>query len=89
MVQEEKKKRMVHECGHVVDVIDDGVAPHFMVDVQQGPGLHMDMCPDCYRNLINDWMDEPWRFWTPEERAKLLVWEEMIELLEEGEEERE
>jgi len=89
MDEEQKKKRMVHECGHVVEVIDDGMAPHFIVDVQRGPGLHMDTCPRCFRNLINDWMDEPWRFWTPEERAKLLLWEETIEMLGEGAEERE
>ena len=81
MEQEKKKKTMVHECGHTVEVIEDGIAPHFIVDVRRGPGLHMDTCPRCFRNLINDWMDEPWRFWTPEERAKLLLWEETIELL--------
>lgn len=84
-----KKKTMVHECGHTVEVIDDGVAPHFIVDVRGGPGLHMDMCPGCYRNLINDWMDEPWRFWSPEEQVKLLLWEEAIDKMGEGEEELE
>jgi hypothetical protein len=89
MGENEKKKRMVHECGHVVDIIDDGIAPHFIVDVRSGPGLHMDTCPRCFRNLINDWMDEPWRFWTAKERANLLLWEEAIEAIDLGEEEPE
>jgi hypothetical protein len=60
-----------------------------MVDVRQGPGLHMDTCPRCFRNLINDWMDEPWRFWTPQEQAKMLLWEEEIDRLGTGCEEPE
>ena len=68
----------VHECGHYVQVIEAELAPHFVVD-----GLHTDMCRRCFRNLINDWIDERWRFWTPEEWEKMVVWQKAVADIEE------
>lgn len=67
-------RQVVHECGLPLTAINDGTAPHFIAD-----GLHMELCPRCYRNLINDWMDESWRFWTPEAWEKLSLWRNAID----------
>lgn len=79
---QQKGKPAVHECGHLVRVIEDELAPHFIVD-----GLHMDMCPSCFRNLINDWMDEPWRFWSLDAWVKLRTWRSVVDGIDPVEEE--
>lgn len=79
---ERQGKLAIHECGHRVQVIEGELAPHFIVD-----GLHMDMCPTCFRNLINDWMDEPWRFWSLDEWAGLRIWRSVINDIDPVEEE--
>jgi hypothetical protein len=78
MIMSERRAFVIHECGHKVEVIDDGIAPHFIVD-----DLHLELCPTCFRSLINDWMDEPWRFWTREAWDALEIWRLAIDGTEE------
>lgn len=68
-------KTMVHECGRRVEVeVRKGDSmPRFIVGL-----LQRELCPRCSRNLIHDWLDEPWRFWTTREWVKLSTWRNVI-----------
>lgn len=68
-----QSKTMVHECGRRVEVFEDGLAPRFVVGL-----VPRDLCPRCSRPLLNDWLEERWRFWTTREWVKLSTWRNAI-----------
>ncbi|MDT8305195.1 MAG: hypothetical protein RRC07_04615 [Anaerolineae bacterium] len=70
-----QSKTMVHQCGRRVEVelIPSDPLPRFIVGL-----LQREICPRCSRNLVNDWLDEPWRFWTTRAWVKLSTWRNAI-----------